>query len=571
MKNEAVARILYEIADLLSLEGVVFKPQAYRRAARTIKSLSAPIEELVADGVHGDLPGVGAAIAKKIAEIIETGRLKYHDELRAKLPVDLYALTHVDGVGPKTAKLLYDELGVCNLADLERVVREGKVRDVKGLGAKTEEKILRGVAETRSVEDRMLLGQALPLANELIDRLLASGYFERIEFAGSLRRGRETIGDLDLLAVTKRPADASQGADAFVALPDVREVLTYGEKKSSVRLSNGVQVDLRIVPLDSFGAAMQYFTGSKEHNIALRKRAVGEGWKLNEYGLFDRDECVIAGAGEAAIYEKLGLQFIPPELREDRGEMQRAGVGTLPQLIELADIRGDLHVHTDWSDGKASLFEMIGAAQSRGLEYIAITDHARFAEVIGGLTPDGLRRQIDEITKLNEPLDGFRVLTGVEANIQPDGSLDMPDELLARLDVVIASVHLYLRQSKEEMTARLICAAENEHVDILGHPTTRKIGERPPIDADWDAIFETAARHSTAMEINANPLRLDLNGEPVRRAIDAGVKLTIGSDAHKPVHFDFMSLGILTTRRGWTTKANVLNTRPADEFRAEKT
>jgi DNA polymerase (family 10) len=557
MKNPLVSRILYEIADLLDLEAVAFKPRAYRRAAQVVESLSTPIELLVADGKHADLPGVGAAIAKKIAEIVETGHLEYHDELKAKLPIDLYALTQVDGVGPKTARLLYDELGVRNLADLERVARDGLIRDVKGLGPKTEEKILRGLVETRRTEGRMLLDQALSLANELIERLRTSGRFGRIEFAGSLRRGRETIGDLDLLATAEDPAAA---AGLYVTLPGVEEVLAQGEKKSSVRLADGVQVDLRIVPAESYGAAMQYFTGSKDHNVALRKRAVARGWKLNEYGLFDSDERALAGPDEADVYKKLGLQFIPPELREDRGEIETAEKGLIPALVEIDGIRGDLHVHTDWSDGKATLEEMVAAAQSRGWQYIAITDHAKFTEVIGGLTPDDLRRQIDAIAQLNETVDRFRVLTGIEANIQPDGSLDMPDELLGKLDVVIASVHGVFRQARDVMTARLIRACENQHVDILGHPTTRKIGERPPIEADWDAVFEAAAKHTTAMEINANPIRLDLNADLARRAIDAGAKLAIGTDAHVPEHYSFMPLAVLTARRGWASKEDVLNT-----------
>jgi len=561
MKNQLVARILYEIADLLALDGVAFKPQAYRRAAQVIESLSTPIEDLVEEGKHGDLPGVGDAIAKKIAEIVETGRLEYHEKLKAKLPIDLFAMTQVDGVGPKTAKLLYGELGVRDLADLERAAREGKIRDVKGLGAKTEEKILRGLGETRQVEGRILLGRASDLANDLIDRLLKTGLFARIEAAGSLRRGRETIGDLDLLAVAVKPEEASKAAEAFVGLADVEEVLARGAKKSSVRLAAGVQVDLRIVPSESFGAALQYFTGSKAHNIALRKRAVAKGWKLSEYGLFGKGERVLAGPEEAEIYQRLGLQFVPPELREDEGEIQRAEAGSLPELIELADVRGDLHVHTDRSDGKATLEEMVDAARARGLSYVAITDHAKFAEVIGGLTPDDLHRQVDEIAALNEGLKGFRVLTGVEVNVQPDGSLDVPDELLARLDVVTAAVHSHFRLGRDEMTARLVRAIEHEHVDVLAHPTGRKIGERPAYEASWDAVFEAAADHETAMEINANPIRLDLSAELVRRAIDAGVKLAIGTDAHTPEHFDFVRLGVLTARRGWATKADVLNAR----------
>jgi len=558
MKNAQVARILYEIAELLALDGVAFKPQAYRRAAGTVESLGEPIESLVAAGTHGELPGVGAAIAKKIAEIVETGRLEYHETLKAKLPIDLFELMQVEGVGPKTAKLLYDELGVKNLADLERVARAGKIRDVKSLGAKTEERILRGLAEARRVEGRILLGTASDVAADLIDRLQGTGLFARIEPAGSLRRGRETIGDLDLLAMTE---DAAAAAEAFVSLPEVDEVLAHGETKPSVRLASGIQIDLRIVPEPSFGAALQYFTGSQAHNIALRKRAVARGWRLSEYGLFDADGQVLAGADEAGVYEALGLQAIPPELREDRGEIALAERGELPKLVTIDDLRGDLHVHTDASDGKASLGEMVQAARQRGHEYIAITDHALFAEVIGGLTADGLRRQIDEIAALNETLDGFCVLTGVEANIQQDASLDVPDDLLARLDVVIAAVHSHFRLPRDEMTARLLRAVEHEHVDILAHPTGRKIGERPAYDADWDAVFEAAAAHGTALEVNANPIRLDLNADLIRRAVGAGATIAIGTDAHVPDHFDFLRLGVITARRGWATKSNVLNAR----------
>jgi len=564
MKNQLVARILYEIADLLALDGVPFKPQAYRRAAQTVESLATPIEEQVASGTHGGLPGVGEAIAKKIAEIVETDCLKYHDELKAKLPIDLHALTQVDGVGAKTAKLLYEELDVRTLADLERAAREGKIRGVKGLGAKTEEKILRGLGETRQVEGRILLGRAVDLADELVRQLSATGLFARIEPAGSLRRGRETIGDLDLLAVAKRAKDAVRAAEAFVSLPEIDEVLAQGETKSSIRLAGGVQVDLRIVPAASFGAALQYFTGSREHNIALRKRAVARGWKLNEYGLFDAADRVLAGKDERALYRELGLAYIPPELREDHGELQAAETDSLPELVELADVRGDLHVHTDRSDGKATLREMADAARERGLAYVAITDHAKFAEVIGGVTADDLRRQIDEIERLNEELDDIRVLAGVEVNVQPDGSLDLPDELLARLDVVVAAVHSHFRLSRDEMTARLIRAVDHAHVDVLAHPTGRKIGERPPYDADWDAVFARAAAAGTAMEINANPIRLDLNAGLVRRAIDAGARLAIGTDAHMPEHFDFMRLGVLTARRGWATARDLLNAQVED-------
>ncbi len=558
VRNALVARILYEIADLLDLDGIQFKPRAYRRAAEVVESLGEPIEDLVASGAHAELPGVGEAIAKKIAEIVETGHLAYHEELKAKLPIDLYALTRVEGVGPKTAKLLYETLGVRSLADLEIAAREGKVRTVKGLGEKTEAKILRGLVETRGVEGRILLGLALPLAESLTATLRETGLFERLEFAGSLRRGRETIGDLDLLAVSDDPPAA---AAAFVGLSDVAEVLAHGESKSSVRLGSRMQVDLRIVPAESFGAALQYFTGSKAHNIALRKLAVAKGWKLNEYGLYAGEGQTLAGREEDGVYRALGLEPIPPELREDAGELELAGhgAGSLQKLVELSDLRGDLHVHTTASDGTASLEEMVEAARGRGLESIAITDHALFAEVVGGHTPETLLAQIEEIAALNERLRDFHVLSGIEVNIQPDGTLDMPDELLAKLDWVIASVHSHFRQTKEETTARLLRAISNEHVDCLAHPTGRKIGERPPYDADWDLVFRAASEHACALEINANPIRLDLSAELARRAIQAGCKLAIGSDAHAPEHFDFLRLGLLTARRGWATAERIVN------------
>ena len=561
MKNRQVTRILYEIAELLDLEGVQFKPRAYRRAAQAVESCSAPIEELAAEGRLSELPGVGEAIAKKVEEIVKTGGLKYHEELKAKLPIDLFALTQVDGVGPKTAKLLYEELEVRCLDDLERVAQEGKIRDVKGLGAKTEGKILRGLAEARGVEKRELLGYALPLARDLCDRLMESGLFARVESAGSLRRGQETIGDLDILAVSGRPAEASQ---AFVFLPDVEEILAQGLKKSSVRLSGGFQVDLRIVPRESFGAALQYFTGSKSHNICLRERAVAQGYKLNEYGLFDKKERPVAGEDEAGIYAALGLAYIPPELRQDEGEIQAADRGTLPDLVTAEQIRCDLHVHTDWSDGKASLEEMVQAARARGLAVIAITDHYRFSQAIGGLSADDLRGQIDEIARMNEQLKGIRLLSGVEANVDRKGVLDVPNKLLKLLDFVIVAVHSHFRLSRNEMTERLIKAVETEGVHLLAHPTGRKIGERPAYDADWERVFEHAAKAKTALEINANPIRLDLRAEHVRQAIDAGAKLAIGTDAHVPQHFDFAEFGVLTARRGWAQGSDVLNTLPTD-------
>ena len=564
MRNANLVRALREMADRLDLDGVPFKPRAYRRAADVIASLVEPIEALVKEGRQGQLPGIGEAIAKKMEEFAATGKLTSLEELRARLPIDLPELTQVEGIGPKTAKLLYEQLGVRNLRDLERAARAGSIRGIKGLGEKSEMKILRGLAEVSRIEGRILLGDAWNAAETVIGALKATGFFERIQAAGSLRRGSDTIGDLDLLAVS---ADPGAAARVFAELPDVVEVLAHGEKKSSIRLEGGLQVDLRIVPSGSFGAALQYFTGSKAHNVALRKRAVERGWKLNEYGLYDKSGQAIAGAEESEVYEKLGLQPIPPELREDQGEMQRAEERTLPQLVELADIRGDLHVHTDRSDGKASLKEMVAAARSHRLSYIAVTDHVKFAEVIGGITPDDLRVQLDEIAALNESLEKFLVLSGVEVNVDEKGGLDLPDKLLARLDVVVAAIHSHFRLSRGKMTERLLQVVENPHVDVLAHPTGRKIGERPGYEADWDLVFERAAASGTALEINANPVRLDLNSQLVRRALEVGCRVSIGSDAHRPEQFDLLSLGVITARGGWARPDDVVNVLRQDALR----
>jgi len=551
----------------LELEGVEFKPRAYRRAAQAVESCPIPIEDLVAQGRLHELPGVGESIAQKIEEIVRTGKLALHEELKAKLPVDLYALTQVEGVGPKTAKLLYEALGVRTLEDLERVAKEGRIKEVKGLGPKIEEKILRGLQEARGAEKRELLGYALPLARHICKKLLETGLFRRVEPAGSLRRGKETVGDLDLLALSDRPEEAAQ---AFSSLPEVEEILAQGPKKVSVRLTGGLQADLRIVPEESFGAALQYFTGSKAHNIRLRERAVARGWKLNEYGLFAEDGSVIAGKTEEEIYRALGLSFIPPELREDQGEIQAAEAGALPKLVELQEILADLHVHTDWSDGKMALLEVAQEARARGLRYLAITDHLRFAQAIPGLSPDDLRRQIEEIHRINESLEDFRLLCGVEANIGKDGSLDVPRDLLPQLDLVIASVHTHFRLSRKEMTERLVRAVEDEAVDVLGHPTGRLIGERPAYEADWDEVFRRAAKAGTLLEVNANPQRLDLPADLIRRALEYGVRFIVGTDAHAPEHLDFLEYGVLTLRRGWAQSKDVLNTLPLEAFLAAR-
>ena len=556
MKNRLVARILYEIAELLDLEEVQFKPRAYRRAAEAVESCGVPIEELASQGRLQELSGVGNAIADKIDEIVNTGRLRYHDELKAKFPVDLLSLTRVEGVGAKTARLLYKELDVKDLNDLENAARRGAISKIKGLGEKTEQKILRGLAETRRVEARELLGNALPLVEELIDSLKNTGLFERIETAGSVRRGRETVGDLDILAISKAPSRASE---AFVSVCSPDDILAQGPKKTSIRLQSGLQVDLRIVPKESYGAALQYFTGSQAHNVAIRKRAVARGYKLNEYGVYDSHGVKLAGETEKGVYAALDLGYIPPELREDEGEILLAEKGRLPSLLERPDLISDLHVHTEWSDGKASVQQMARAAKDLGLSHIAITDHYRFSRIVNGLSADDLASQMDEIGQLNEKLKGFRLLRGVEANIDREGSIDVPEKLLANLDIVVAAVHAHFHMERDEMTRRLVRAVKNPYVDVLAHPTGRKMGERASYEADWDEVFAHAAESGTALEINSNPQRLDLSAQLARKALGAGAHLSIGSDAHSPGHFAFLRLGVITARRGWAEKKDVLN------------
>jgi len=567
MKNREVARILYEVASLLELEDVPFKPRAYQRAARSVEACSTPVEELAEGDRLRELPDVGKAIGEKIQEIVRTGSLRYHQELKAKLPVDLFELTRVQGVGAKTAKQLYEALGVRNLLDLERAAKEGRIREVPGLGAKTERRILKGLAEARGTDRRELLWYAMT-AMELLRRALEdSGLFAQLSAAGSLRRGVETVGDLDLLGVSERPEKASR---FFACLPEVEEVLMQGPKRTSVKLAGGLQVDLRIVPASSYGAALQYFTGSKAHNIRLRERAGARGMKLNEYALTDAEDRVVAGKDEEGVYRELGLVWIPPELREDQGEIQAAERRELPQLVERSEIVGDLHVHTDWSDGTADLESMTEAARVEGLAYIAVTDHFRFSTTVGGVNTDELLRQVDAIGELNESSAGVRVLAGIEANIQRNGDLDVPARVLRRLDIVIASVHSHFRLSSAEMTRRLERVMDNELVDVLGHPTGRLIGERPPYDADWDEVFYRAAKTGTALEVNANPQRLDLGAPLVRRALEAGARLMLGSDAHATDHIRFLEIGVRTARRGWAEAKHVLNTLPVDALLATR-
>lgn len=553
MKNREMAEILYEIAELLEMKDVDFKPRAYRRAAQNIESLGTDIEELHAQGTLQDIPGVGKSIAEKIEEYLETGAVETLEQLREETPVDIQELSAVEGLGPKRIETLYEKLGIATLDDLEEAARQGNIRKLEGFGEKTEQNILDGIAFARQNHDRFLLGFALPEADEVVAKLESS--VSRIAVAGSLRRKKETIGDVDILAV----ANGADAMDLFTGMDRVEKVLVQGDTKSSVRLQGGLQVDLRIVGAESFGSALQYFTGSRDHNIAVRKRAIRQGYKLNEYGLFRGDQRV-AGETEEEVYKTLGLAWIPPELRENRGEVEAAADGTLPHLVTLEDVRGDLQMHTTWSDGSNSVDEMAAAALEMGHEYIAITDHVGSLRIAGGLDADEVTEQANEIQAARDKFDDIHIFHGVEANVMKDGSLDVGPHILDQVDLVLAGVHSAFRMDEEAMTDRLIKAIEHPAVDIIPHPTCRRLQKREPIEVDLDAVLQAAADNDVAMEINAYPERLDLNDAHVRRAKALGVTLSIGTDAHRADHLRYYELGVAVARRGWLEPSDIINT-----------
>jgi len=559
-KNVEITKILNDVADMLEMQCVEFKPQAYRRAARTIEALGEPVEGLYSAGKLDELPGIGPSIAKKIAEIIETGSLKYHQELKKKTPVNLEELLTIEGIGPKTAGLLYEKLGIKSLADLERAAKLHKLREIKGLGPRTEENVLESLELAKGRKGRTLLGTAYPLAESICKQLQKEGI--KVEIAGSLRRMKETIGDVDILASAMDPNDLS---NEFSKMPDVAKVLEQGETKSSVLLQGGIQVDLRIVEAGSFGSALMYFTGSKDHNIALRKVAIAKGFKLNEYGLF-KGETRVAGDDEEGVYHQLGLDYIPPELREDQGEIEAARIHELPTLIPYDSLQGDLQMHSTWSDGHRTIEEMARAAQQIGHSYIAITDHYSPIPVVHGLNTRRVREQAAEIDRVNQDLRGIRILKGVEVDIAADGTLTAENDVLRELDVVVASIHSSFKQTKKVMTQRIIAAMENDFVNIIGHPTSRKINQRNPCEIDMDALFDASKRTGTFLEVNASPQRLDLNDATVRLALEAGCKLAIDTDAHDKEELNNARFGIAVARRGWATQADVINTRGRDEL-----
>ncbi len=564
-QNRAIAERFALIADMLEITGEsIFRINAYRRAARAIDSLTEDVAAIAARGELTEIAGIGKATAEKIVEFLQSGTMKAYEELAASLPPGLPALMAVPEVGPKTALLLYQKLGITSIDELEAAAKAGRIRDLPRMGAKTEENILKGIAMVRRSAERRPLGVVLPVAEELVALLRAVPGVKDIDVAGSLRRRKETIRDIDVLVISKA---AEQVMDAFVHAPQVTQVLSHGPTRSSVVLNVGLQADLRVVEPASYGAALQYFTGSKEHNVALRERAVRKGLKLNEYGVWRvKDEHRVAGKTEVDVYKAVGLPWIPPELREDQGELDAAAAGKLPKLIEPGDIRGDLHVHTKWSDGSESAEAMAAAARHLGHEYICITDHSQSLKMAGGVPVSELREHVTQVRRLSDRA-GIAVLIGTECDILANGSLDYPGALLAELDVVIASVHTRFNMSREEMTKRIIKAMESEHVDILGHPTGRLLGVRDPYEVDIEAIVDGAARTGTALEINAAPERLDLKDIHVKLARERRVRLEIGTDAHTSGHLSHMPLGVSTARRGWVEAKDVINTLPLEKLR----
>ncbi|MFI6814897.1 DNA polymerase/3'-5' exonuclease PolX [Nonomuraea sp. NPDC050328] len=552
--NDEASAALQEYAELFALTGGdAFRVRSYQKAAKAIAGFP---EDIATVNVR-TVPGVGEAIALKMEEFLERGSFRQLDALRERVPAGVRNLTRVPSLGPKTAIMLFEDFGIDSPAALAEAITGGRLDGVKGLGPKTLANLLHGIEQLEQSGRRVHIGVAMNLAEQVMASLSA----ERIAYAGSLRRMKDTIGDIDILAV----AGPEIMAD-FRSRPYVAEVIAAGEKKTSIRTTSGLQVDLRVVPGESWGAAMQYFTGSKEHNVALREIAVKKGWKLSEYGLFE-GERVLAAAEEEDIYAALGLQYVPPPLREDGGEVRAAQRGELPVLVELADLKGDLHTHTDLTDGVASLEDMVAAGHARGYAYYAVTDHAPDL-TMQRMTLDKALEQRGRLRALQASYPDMRLLHGTELNIAPDGSVDWPAEVLQGFDVCVASVHSHFGQSREEMTRRFIAACENPDVHVIGHPTTRKIGKRPAVDCDWDAVFRAAARTGTAMEIDSYPDRSDLPAELVRLARHHGVKFSIDSDSHAVPHLAHQRYGIGIAQRAWLTADDVINTWPLERLLA---
>jgi DNA polymerase (family X) len=567
LSNRDIADVFLGIAARMEILGEdKFRLLAYRRAGEAIADLPMPLADYRARDALVDIPGIGKTIAEKIGVLLDTGSLPLAERLRAQVPDGVVALLRVPDLGPSKAARLHKELGIASLEDLQAAVEAGKLRGLKGFGAKSEERIAAGLAALATDEGRILMSSALATAEQLIEALRrASPGLELVTYTGSLRRARPTIGDIDLLAAAE---DTAAITGAFTKLPNAARVLGVGEHKASTLLQSGLRADLLVVTPARWGSALQHFTGSKDHNIHFRRMAQERGLTFSEQGFAREDGSLLECATEAEVYAVLDLPYIPPEIREDAGEIEAAAAGRLPALVELDQLRADLHMHSRWSDGRATIAEMAAAAEARGYQYIAITDHSAYLGVTGGMDAARLREQAAEVATLNaayaERGSSFRVLHGCEVDITPDGTLALPDEALAPLDLVIASLHVSLRQPREQATARLLKAIENPHVDIIGHPTGRILNRRPGADLDMEAILKAAAGRGVIMEINSGPDRLDLDAGHVRRALELGVDLTVNSDAHHPSDLAWLRFGVLTARRGWAPAERIVNTWPME-------
>ena len=565
MINQELAGILNEIHAYLDMEGIPFKPRAYEKVSEIISGLSDGVDLIYKRrGLKGieEIPGVGRSIAEKIEEFIKTGKIKYHEELKKKIPVDLRELSSIEGLGPKKIKALYDKLRVKDLKDLQLAVEKGRIRNLQGFGEKSEEKIGKGIEFLKKSSGRFIFGEVAPLLENIRATLAGARGVKTAEIAGSFRRRKDTIGDGDILVMSKNPKLVM---DMFINMSEVADVIAHGETKSAIKLKNGLNVDLRVLEPDSYGAALAYFTGSKDHNVAIRQIAIDKGMKLSEYGLF-KGEKKVSGRTEEEIYKKLGMVYIPPEIRENTGEIEAAKKGKLPRLIELRDILGDMQIQTDWSDGSNSILEMAEAAIKLGRRYILITDHTKSLTIANGLDAKRLFKQIEEIDKLNKEIEkkktDFKILKGTECDILKDGKLDMPDEILEKLDIVGASIHSHFNLPLDEQTKRMKRAMSNKNVDIIFHPTGRLLNKRDSYLIDMDEIINFAKETGTVLEINAFPERSDLKDEYIRKCVSSEVKMVINSDAHSIHHLQFIEYGVYQARRGWAEKKDIVNAWP---------
>jgi DNA polymerase (family 10) len=569
MTNQEIAEILVHISEILDIQGEnPFKIRAYIKASQTIENLTYQLSSLDDKSKIEELPGIGEGIAKKIKELLDTGKLKYYEDLKRSEYAPLTEFLKIPGMGPKHAKLVHDKLGVKSIGELKKAAEAGKLRELPGLGEKVEQNILQGIQQVQKYKERMSLAFIYPRAQNIVEELKKVKEVKQITLGGSLRRMKETIGDVDILVASDKPKPVM---GAFVNLPQRAKVLAEGSTKASIMTKDGFQVDVRVVKPASFGAAQHYFTGSKAHNIRIRSLGIDKRLKVNEYGVF-KGQKNIAGKTEEEVFRSVGLPFIPPEMREDQGEIEAAQNNQLPHLIELKDLKGDLHVHSDWTDGNNSIEEMAKAAQERGYQYVAICDHSPTIGITNGLTPERLRKHNEEIDKLNEKMSrgkgnkNFRILKGIEVDIRSNGQLDFDDEILKGLDIVVGAVHTKFGQSKEEMTKRIIKAIENPNVDIIAHPTGRLIGKREPYQVDMDKIMDACKANKKVLELNAYPERLDLSDINCRKAKEKGIKIAISTDAHADVHLEWIKFGVATAKRGWIEPEDVINTFPLSKL-----